>query len=124
MTLDDIKQRLTSFGYTATAADDWMLGFCLDKVTNHIKQNCNVSEVPLGLHSIAVDMACGEFLFGKKSSGQSIGIDFEAAMKSIQEGDTTVTFDTSKSAEGQYDALIGYLLHGEVDFAAYRCIKW
>ena len=123
MTMEDIKQRLATLGYTATATDDWMLGFCLDKVTNHIKQNCNVSEVPLGLHSIAVDMACGEFLFGKKSSGQSIGIDFEAVAKSIQEGDTTITFDTTNSIESQYEALISYLMR-EVDFAAYRCIKW
>ncbi len=123
MTMEDIKQRLATLGYIATATDDWMLGFCLDKVTNHIKQNCNVSEVPLGLRSSAIDMVCGEFLLGKKSSGQDVGIDFEAVAKSIQEGDTTITFDTTNSIESQYEALISYLMR-EVDFAAYRCIKW
>ena len=122
--LDDIKQRLAAFGYNTTAADDWVLGFCINKVETHIKNNCNVAEVPEGLRSIAVDMVCGEFLFGKKQSGQGVGIDFEAAVKSIAEGDTTVTFDTSSSVEGKYDALISYLMHGEVDFATYRRIRW
>lgn len=122
--LDDVKQRLESFGYVTTPADDWPLSFCIDKVQTHIKNSCNVSEVPEGLRSVAVDMACGEFLFGKKQSGQGVGIDFEAVVKSITEGDTTVTFDAPSGAESKYDALIGYLMHREVDFASYRCIKW
>lgn len=121
---EEVKNRLASFGYTATAADDWILGFCIEKVEAHIKNSCNVSEVPQGLRSVAVDMACGEFLYGKKQSGQSVGIEFEAVVKQITEGDTTVTFDTSASAEAKYDALVQYLLHSEVDFAAYRCIRW
>jgi hypothetical protein len=122
--LEEVKQRLASFGYNATAADDWMLNFCIDKVETHIKNSCNVAEVPEGIRLVVIDMACGEFLFGKKQSGQGVGIDFEVAIKSIAEGDTTVTFDTSASVEAKYDALISYLMHGEVDFAAYRCIKW
>jgi len=124
MDLDDFKERLQSLGYTSTDTDDWMMGFCKEKVENHIKNSCNVTEVPEGLQSVAVDMVCGEFLFGKKQSGQSVGIDFEAVVKSIAEGDTTVTFDTSTSLEAKYDALIVYLRHSEVDFATYRRIKW
>ncbi|WP_312340246.1 hypothetical protein [Anaerospora hongkongensis] len=122
--LDDVKKRLLSFSYTTTTVDDWILGFCIEKVEAHIKNSCNVSEVPEGLRSVAVEMACGEFLYGKKQSGQSVGIEFEAVVKQITEGDTTVTFDTSASAEAKYDALVKYLLHSEVDFAAYRCIRW
>ncbi|SDF61816.1 hypothetical protein [Sporomusa acidovorans] len=122
--MDDVSQRLQSFGYTPTDADSWMLSFCISKVESHIKNNCNVAEVPEGLRSVAVDMACGEFLFGKKQSGQAVGIDFEAVVKSIAEGDTTITFDSKNSAEAKYDALITYLMHREMDFSAYRCIKW
>lgn len=122
--LEDVKACLLSLGYTVMDADDWMLTFCINKIETHIKNSCNVAEVPEGLRHIAVDMACGEFLFGKKQSGQSVGIEFEAAVKSIAEGDTTVTFDTSSGAEAKYDALIAYLMHSEVDFATYRKIKW
>lgn len=121
---EEVKKRLEAFGYTATAADGWMLSFCIAKVEAHIKNSCNVSEVPQGLRSVAVDMTCGEFLYGKKQSGQSVGIEFEAVVKQITEGDTTVTFDTSASAEAKYDALVKYLLRSEVNFASYRRIKW
>lgn len=122
--MEEVKQRLSSFGYTATPADDWMLNFCIEKVETHIKNNCNVSEVPVGLHSTAVDMACGEFLFGKKQSGQSVGLEFESVVKQITDGDTTVAFESKNSPEAKYDSLVAYLLHGETDFSAYRCIKW
>ena len=121
---DDVKERLKSFGYVTNTVDNWVLTYCIEKVEAHIKNSCNVAEVPDGLQQIAVDMACGEFLFGKKQSGQAVGIEFEAVVKQITEGDTTVTFDTSASAEAKYDALIAHLMHSEVDFAAYRCIKW
>lgn len=122
--LEDVKKRLEALGYATTIADGWMLSFCFAKVEAHIKNSCNVSEVPEGLRSVAVDMVCGEFLLGKKQSGQSVGLEFEAVVKQITEGDTTVTFDTSASAEAKYDALIAHLMHSEVDFAAYRCIRW
>jgi len=121
---EEIKKRLESFGYVTNTVDNWVLTFCIEKVEAHIKNSCNVSEVPEGLRSVAVDMACGEFLYGKKQSGQPVGIEFEAVVKQITEGDTTVTFDTSTSAEAKYDGLVQYLLHSEVDFASYRCIKW
>lgn len=122
--IDEVKRRLESFGYTPTAADNWMIGFCVDKVLLHIKNNCNVAEVPGGLWRIAVDMVCGEFLFAKKQSGQSVGVEFEAVVKSIAEGDTTIAFETKNSAEAKYDSLVAYLMHREVDFAAFRRIKW
>lgn len=122
--LDDVKQRLSSFGYSPTPADDWVLNFCIEKVETHIKNSCNVTEVPDGLRSVAVDMASGEFLFGKKQSGQPVGLEFESVVKQITEGDTTVAFESKNSPEAKYDSLISYLMHGETDFSAYRCIKW
>jgi len=125
--LEDVTNRLASFGYAVTETDSWMLGFIIQKVENHIKNQCNTSTIPEGLHEIAVDMVVGEFLLGKKSIGQLTGFDLDAAVKSIQEGDTNVTFalgEGSKTPEGRLDALIGFLMHGEADFASYRCIKW
>ena len=88
--LEDVKQRLSSFGYEVTEGDTWVLGFIIQKVENYIKNNCNVDIVPEGLHQIAVDMSVGEFLLSKKSTGQLTGFNLEAAIKQIQEGDTTV----------------------------------
>lgn len=126
--LEDVTKRLASFGYEVTEADAWVLGFIIQKVENYIKDNCNVDVVPEGLHQIAVDMVVGEFLLGKKSTGQLEGFDLEAAVKQIHEGDTSVTFaigDGSKTPEERLDELILYLMnYGKGKFAAYRCIKW
>lgn len=126
--LEDVTKRLASFGYEVTEADAWVLGFIIQKVENYIKNNCNVDVVPEGLHQIAVDMAVGEFLLGKKSTGQLTGFNLEAAIKQIQEGDTTVTFaygDGDSTPEKRLDGLISYLMtYGKGSFASYRCIKW
>ncbi|AZK44779.1 hypothetical protein [Paenibacillus lentus] len=125
--LEDVKKRLESFGYAVTDSDTWVLDFIIQKTESHIKNQCNTPTVPEGLHHIAVDMAVGEFLLGKKSIGQLTGFDLEAAVKSIQEGDTNITFalgEGSKTPEARLDLLINFLLHPETNYAAFRCIKW
>jgi len=125
--LEDVTERLASFGYEVIESDSWMLGFTIQKVENHIKGQCNVSTIPEGLHEIAVDMVVGEFLLVKKSMGLLTGFDLDAAVKSIQEGDTNITFafgSGSTTPEGRLDALIGFLMHSEADFASFRCIRW
>jgi len=125
--LDDVKKRLESFGYAVTDADAWVLDFIIKKVENHIKNQCNTSIVPEGLYQIAVDMAVGEFLLGKKNIGQLTGFDLDAAIKSIQEGDTNITYafgNGSMTPEERLNQLIDYLMHPEADFVSYRCLKW
>lgn len=125
--LEDVKKRLESLGYSYVVADDWVLDFIILKVEGHIKNQCNTLEVPQGLHENAVDMVCGELLLAKKGSGRLAGFDLEAAVKSIQEGDTNVTFAIgtgSKTPEERLDGLINFLLHGEVDYSSFRKIKW
>lgn len=132
--LDDVTARLASFGYVVIESDAWMLNFIIQKVQNHIKKDCGVYDpvtltmvIPEGLKEVAVDMVVGEFLLYKKSTGQLTGFDLDAAVKSIQEGDTNITFAIgvgSMTPEERLNALIGYLMHPETDFAMYRCIRW
>mgnify|MGYP000922293799 FL=1 len=128
--LDDVIERLASFGYTVTEADSWVLTFVIEKVENHIKNSCNILIIPDGLYQIAVDMAVGNFLFQKKAvdADSLAGIDLSAAVKQIQEGDTSVTFavgEGSRTPEQRLDAVISWLMtYGEKDFVKYRCISW
>ena len=123
--LEDVTKRLESFGYEVIEDDTWVLEFIIQKVENYIKSNCNIDAIPEGLHQIAVDMSVGEFLLNKKSTGQLTGIDLEAAIKQIQEGDTTVAFAIDSTPEERLDNLISHLLnYGKGSFASYRCIKW
>jgi hypothetical protein len=122
--LNDVLKRLTSLGYESGETDFWVLGFVIDKITNEIKNVCNTADIPEGLHHVAVDMTCGEFLKMKKGTGTLNGFDVEAAVKSISEGDTSVTYaiaDTSITLDGFIESLIG---GGRHQFAAHRRIQW
>lgn len=124
---NDVTQRLASFGYTVVQADDWMLDFIIQKVTNHILNNCNISNIPEGLHQMAVDMVVGEFLMGKKASGQldESEILSSEAVSSIKLGDTEVRFAEGESDSQELDGLIGFLMKGyETDLVSYRQMKW
>lgn len=126
----DVGKLLESFGYTLQDGDDWLLGFCIQKVENSIKNECNVSSVPCGLKKIAAQQTVGEFLFAKKGMGQLQGfeVNIDAAIKQIQEGDTSVTFafgDGSMTPEKRLDLLIAYLIHnGESEYVHYRRLRW
>lgn len=128
--LDDVIERLASLGYEVQEGDSWVLNFIIDKVQNHIKNSCNTASLPDGLYQIAVDMACGNFLFEKKAvdSDSLAGFDLDAAVKQIQEGDTSVTFaigEGSVTPEQRLDNLIAYLMtYGEKELVSYRCMAW
>jgi hypothetical protein len=127
---DDVISRLQSLGYTPQDGDGWLINFAIDKAQWTIKNYCNITEIPNGLYKICVDMACGEFLLNKKNSGQLTGFSVnlsETPLKSLQEGDTNVSFATEgiNSADSQYTALIDWLLnYGKDQFVTYRRIKW
>ena len=120
--LEDVIKRLQGLGFSVTENDNWVLNFCIDKVENHIKNNCNVSEVPQGLHEVAVDLICGEYLQGKFNAGQ-LG-DYSQAVSKIKEGDTDITFVSGMSEAELLKTLINTLCSREIDFAAYRRFKW
>lgn len=126
--LDMVKERLRSFGCELQEEDEAILDFCIQKVENTIKNDCNLSGVPDGLKGIAADMAVGEFLMSKKTfSPESIaGLDLDFAVKQIQTGDTNTVFsDGSLTPEQRLNNLIDYLLtYGKDEFSCYRKIRW
>ena len=126
--LEDVTARLGSLGYIVSGADSFALGFLIDKVKNEIMRQCNLTEIPAGLHEAAVDMVAGEFLREMKAAGKLVGWDLEAPVKQISEGDTSVSYalgEGSLTPEQRLDALIVQLTTGnEGMFAAYRRITW
>lgn len=119
---------LTALG-VAGAADDPLLDIALNNVQWRIKNLSNLSEIPEGLESLAVSMVVGEYLNMKKCSGQLEGFDLDAAaVKSIQEGDTNITFalgEGSSTPEQRLNSLIDYLINGRIgEIYRYRRLVW
>lgn len=127
-----ILKRLESLGYNITVNDNevWLIAFSVSDVVSHIKNICNISTIPKELNHIVIERAVGNVLYNVKSTGQSdnLPIDLETAVKSVQTGDTNVTFaigEGSMTDEQRFDAIVSSLLNtGEGELICFRKIKW
>ncbi|MEG2050896.1 MAG: hypothetical protein RR012_01200 [Oscillospiraceae bacterium] len=129
--VDTVLSRLVSLGYTLLSDDGWAIAFSIQSVENEVKNSCNVLTVPEKLKPSIVDTICGEFLLAKKQSGKLLtNFNLETAIKSIQTGDTNITFavgnkEGSQTTEQRLDSLIYYLrTKGRGEFVCYRKLKW
>lgn len=124
---DDVVAMLTALGVTGADTDP-LLDIFLMNVQQRILNKTNQSVIPEGLESLAVSMAVGEYLNMKKCSGQLEGFDLDAAVKSIQEGDTNITFalgEGSSTPEQRLNSLIDYLINGRIgEIYRYRRLVW
>ena len=127
--LDDAIALLDALNVTG-AADDPLLPYMVNSVTERVKNETNQSELPEGLHYVAVELVVGEYLTFKKNAGQLEidGLDLEAAVKQIQEGDTNTVFaigDGSQTPEQRLDTLIARLTRDRTrEFIRFRRIQW
>lgn len=120
---EKVIELLSCFGVTGADSDP-MLDFVINLVEDTIKNKINQETIPEGLHTIEVYRIAGQYLMLKKSSGQleDSGFQIEQAEKSIQEGDTNITF-SEESMTAEY--LINYLsAYGENQFNRYRKLVW
>ena len=125
--IEAVLKRLVSFGYFPKEEDSWGIAFAMQKTENHINNFCNTTSIPDGLFYIAVDKACGEFLFTAKQTGKLniADLDFDSTIKQISEGDTSITFADGASDEDKFNQLVNYLLTlGEGDLVCYRKLRW
>lgn len=118
---------LTALGVTGADSDP-LLDLVITSVTYRVQNETNLSTLPEGLESVAVDMAVGEYLKYKKTTGQLTGFDLEAAVKQIQEGDTNISFDIGEgnsTPEQRLNSLIDFLINGRVgEFRRFRKVVW
>lgn len=121
--LQEAQARLESFG---VAVDGPALAFAAELVKEKIRNFCNIDEVPDGLFYTAVDMVCGEYLYQMQNLGKLDAETFpvDAAIKSISEGDVSVSFMDNASASDRLTALIQTLRGTDQDLMAYRRLKW
>lgn len=118
---------LTALGVTGADSDP-LLDLVITSITQRVKNETNLSTLPEGLESVAVDMAVGEYLKYKKTTGQLTGFDLEAAVKQIQEGDTNISFaigEGNSTPEQRLNSLIDFLINGRIgEFRRFRKVVW
>ena len=128
---DNVVKRLGQLGYSVTIEDYDQIDFELEKTLNYILNFCNLTDttkIPEVLEPRIVDRACGDFLYYKKNSGSLEGFNYEAVIKSIKEGDTTLTYAVGQgedTPENRFDAFVKSLDRGfDKWLVPHRRIRW
>lgn len=128
VTLTNIVTRLGQLGYEATEADHPAIEFTLNSVINYTLNYCNISAVPEIIEPRMIDRVCADFLFYKKNSGSLEGFNYDAVIKSIKEGDTTLTYAVGQgedTPENRFDSFVKKLERGyDKWITPHRRLKW
>lgn len=128
VTKKNIIKRLAQLGYIAKETDDEIIEFELEKILNYVMNYCNITEIPEILDPRIIDRVCGEFLFYQKDSGQLEGFDYDAVIKEIKEGDTTLKYATGAdgdTAESRFDKFLNKMERGfDKWIAPHRKLRW
>ena len=126
--VEDVYARLDSLGYSVVPEDARTIEYLIDRIVNKIALNTNYATFPEQLLQMAIDMICGEFLYGKYAIGQLTGYDFKGAVKRIAEGYTTGEYaygSGSKTPEERFVSYIDKLRKPDKDMlAAVRSLRW
>lgn len=124
--LQRVKKRLTTLGYEETsAADDVALTFLIGKTDEHIRNYCNIDEVPGEIKRAEVDAIAAEFLFTKSMSGKLDNVDIVIQkIASVNEGDTSVSYFASDGTITLMDFYNATKKALEIDMGPFRCMRW
>jgi len=111
-----VINRLKQLGYTATESDYEQIDFELTKILNYVVNNfTRTPKIPEILDPRIIDRVCSDFLYYKKNSGSLEGFNYDAVIKSIKEGDTTLTYAVGQgedTPENRFDAFVKSLERG------------
>lgn len=125
---EHIIKRLAQLGYTATEKDHEQIDFELELTLNYVKNYCNITSIPEILDPRITDRVCAYFLYNKKNSGSLEGFNYETVIKSIKEGDTTVTYAVGQgedTPENRFDAFVKQLERGfDKWITPHRRLRW
>ena len=125
---DDVIKRLKQLGYVVTEEDNDQIDFELSKTLNYVMNYCNITIIPEILDPRIIDRTCSDFLYYKKNSGSLAGFNYDAVIKSIKEGDTTITYAVGQgedTPENRFDAFVKSLERGFDKWCTpYRRLRW
>lgn len=120
--------RLKQLGYVPTIEDYDQIDFETQKFINYTLNYCNITELPPLIMPRLIDRICADFLYYKKNSGSLTGFNYDEVIKSIKEGDTTITYAVGQgedTPENRFDAFVRQLERGyDKWITPYRRLRW
>lgn len=128
VTREKVIARLKQLGYTPTETDWEHIDYELEMVLNYVKNYCNRIDIPEILDNRINDKVCSTFLYYKKNSGSLEGFNYDAVIKSVKEGDTTITYAVGQgedTPENRFDSFVKQLERGfDKWITPHRALRW
>lgn len=123
--IERIYERLAVLGYVdLSSMDKVLIESELERVQAYVQNFCNLKEIPIELIPRIVDEVCRLFLSLKKNAGQLNGFCYEQAVKSISEGDVSITFSDGESDAVRFEKLLSALALQDNELMAFRRLRW
>lgn len=122
-----VEWRLQSLGYTPKSNDRAVIEYTITKISNHVKNTCNIAIIPKKLETFVVDLACADILREKRNTHQLADEELDKIIKSIQEGDTSVTYEIGQedlTPVQKFDNLLKSLDKHKNELITFRRIAW
>lgn len=128
VTTEMVIERLKQFNYIPNDGDTPQIEFELETVLNYVKNYCNITVIPDILDNRIIDRVCSYYLFNKKNTGNLEGFDYDAVIRQIKEGDTTVQYATGQgedTPENRFDSFVKQLERGFDKWCTpHRRLRW
>lgn len=125
---EQVVDRLTQLGYTPNETDHESITFELTKILNYVKNYCNITTIPEILDHRIIDRVCCDFLYYKKNSGSLNGFNYDAVIKQVKEGDTSITYAVGQgedTPENRFDNFVKNLERGfDKWLTPHRRLRW
>lgn len=119
-----VIELLKPFG-VEVAEDDFTLLFLIQSITQDILNYCNLKELPKELEHVVVRRVVANLLNLKLQTSGEGSIEVEKGIKSITEGDVSVSYDTSLDKGVLISSFIkDNLNYGMDNLYSFRDFRW
>ncbi|MDB8851652.1 MAG: hypothetical protein E6147_02940 [Peptostreptococcus sp.] len=119
-----VIELLKPFG-VEVAEDDFTLLFLIQSITQDILNYCNLKELPKELEHVVVRRVVANLLNSKLQASGVGSIEVEKGIKSITEGDVSVSYDTSLDKGVLISSFIkDNLNYGMDNLYSFRDFRW
>lgn len=128
VTIENVIDRLAQLGYTAKDEDTPQIEFELKNTINYVLNYCNITVIPEMLDTRIIDRICSDFLYYKKNSGSLEGFNYDAVIKQIKEGDTSISYAVGQGEDTPENRFDAFVKHLELGFnrwiTPHRRLRW
>lgn len=120
----DVMGLLQPFGLD-TSIDDFILDWQVDTTIQDIKNFCNLEELPAELEHVVTRRCFGSMLEFKLQHEGAEVIGADGDIKSITEGDTSISYDNTLSRGSMVAGLIrDAKTYGKNELYTFRKMRW